>query len=137
MWLFKKTLTHCIFIRMDELELKCTGCLYLNILIKFPWVITKGNEEFAVMPRLLHICISDSYVTYCNLWQLLSENPSQRLRKIQTLEPGNLKNICDLEFALYNVYKTSEKVTHGGIITKNTSSYTNTDMENNDYKLQR
>lgn len=37
--------------------------------------------------------------------------------KIQTLEPGNFKNICDLEFALYNVYETSEKVTHGGIIT--------------------
>lgn len=37
---------HCTSIRMDELELKCTGCLYLNYSHKISMSNhTKGNEE--------------------------------------------------------------------------------------------
>lgn len=58
--------------------------------------------------------------------------------KIQTLQHGKVKNIYDLEFALYNVYKTlweSNSWMHNYF--QNTSSYTNIDMENRDYKLQK
>lgn len=63
-------------------------------------------KKFAVMSRLFCIyAISDSYVT-CNLWQLLSENLGQSLEKFKHCNNGKFKNIYDLEFALYNVYKT-------------------------------
>lgn len=66
-------------------------------------------KKFAVMPRLFFAYIPSQILMLpvtCSGIEMRIQ--VKDLKNSGPLEPGNLKNICDLEFALYNVYKTSE-----------------------------